>query len=38
MYVAHNYQFLAYSTAMEGRRAETLEAMKQMRAAPFPRI
>jgi tetratricopeptide (TPR) repeat protein len=35
MYVAHNYQFLAYSTAMEGRRAETLEAMKQMRAA-FP--
>ena len=35
MYVAHNYQFLGYSTAMEGRRAETLEAMKQMRAA-FP--
>jgi tetratricopeptide (TPR) repeat protein len=35
MYVAHNYQFLAYSTAMEGRRAETLEAIKQMRAA-FP--
>ena len=35
MYVAHNYQFLAYSTAMEGRRAETLEAVKQMRAA-FP--
>jgi tetratricopeptide (TPR) repeat protein len=35
MYVAHNFQFLAYSTAMEGRRAETLEAMKQMRAV-FP--
>jgi tetratricopeptide (TPR) repeat protein len=35
MYVAHNYQFLAYSTAMEGRRAETLEAIEQMRAA-FP--
>jgi tetratricopeptide (TPR) repeat protein len=35
MYVAHNYQFLGYSTAMEGRRAETFEAMKQLRAA-FP--
>jgi tetratricopeptide (TPR) repeat protein len=35
MYVAHNYQFLAYSTAMEGRLAETQEAIKQMRAA-FP--
>jgi tetratricopeptide (TPR) repeat protein len=35
MYVAHNYQFLAYSTAMEGRRAETLEAVERMRAA-FP--
>jgi len=35
MYVAHNYQFLGYSTAMEGRKAETLEAMKQMRAV-FP--
>jgi tetratricopeptide (TPR) repeat protein len=31
MYVAHNFQFLAYSTAMEGRREETLYAMKQMR-------
>ncbi len=33
MYVAHNYQFLGYSTAMEGRRAETLSAARQMRAA-----
>ena len=31
MYVAHNYQFLAYSTAMEGRRAETLEAVRSLR-------
>jgi len=35
MYVAHNYQFLGYSTAMQGRKAETLEAMKQMRVV-FP--
>jgi tetratricopeptide (TPR) repeat protein len=35
MYVAHNFQFLGYSAAMEGRKSETLEAMKQMRAA-FP--
>jgi tetratricopeptide (TPR) repeat protein len=35
MYVAHNFQFLAYSAAMEGRKAETLSATKQMRAA-FP--
>ncbi len=27
MYTAHNYQFLAYSTAMEGRRTETLQAV-----------
>jgi tetratricopeptide (TPR) repeat protein len=26
MYTAHNYHFLAFSTAMEGRRAETIEA------------
>lgn len=26
MYTGHNYQFLAFSTAMEGRKAETLEA------------
>lgn len=31
MYLAHNYQFLAYSAAMEGRKAETLEAAKKMR-------
>src|SRR6202030_1684087 len=35
MYVAHNFQFLGYSAAMEGRQAETLDAMKQLRAA-FP--
>jgi tetratricopeptide (TPR) repeat protein len=35
MYVAHNFQFLGYSAAMEGRKAETLSAMKQMRDA-FP--
>lgn len=32
MYGGHNYQFLAYSTAMEGRRAETLHAVDQSRA------
>ena len=30
MYTAHNYQFLAYSAAMEGRRAETLTAVDDM--------
>ena len=30
-YTAHNYQFLAYSSAMEGRKAETLEAVKNSR-------
>jgi tetratricopeptide (TPR) repeat protein len=35
MYVAHNFQFLGYSAAMEGRRAEALDAMRQLRAA-FP--
>ncbi len=35
MYVAHNFQFLGYATAMEGRKAETLSAMKEMRGA-FP--
>lgn len=29
MYVAHNYQFLAYSAAMEGRKAEALEAARK---------
>ena len=32
MYGGHNYQFLAYSTAMEGRRAETIHAVDQSRA------
>lgn len=32
MYTAHNYQFLAFSTAMEGRRAETLDAARRSRA------
>jgi hypothetical protein len=31
MYVAHNFQFLAYSAAMEGRRTETVEAADAMR-------
>lgn len=31
MYTAHNYQFLASSAAMEGRRAETLSALRQAR-------
>lgn len=31
MYTAHNYQFLAYSAAMEGRRAETLAAVDRSR-------
>ena len=32
MYTGHNYQFLAYSAAMEGRRAETIDAVDQSRA------
>jgi tetratricopeptide (TPR) repeat protein len=35
MYVAHNFQFLAYATAMEGRKAETLAAVTQLKSA-FP--
>jgi tetratricopeptide (TPR) repeat protein len=31
MYTAHNYQFLAFSTAMEGRRAETMDAVGKAR-------
>jgi tetratricopeptide (TPR) repeat protein len=31
MYTGHNYQFLAYSAAMEGRKAETLEAVRNSR-------
>jgi len=33
MYTAHNYQFLAYSAAMEGRKAETIDAVSRSRAA-----
>jgi tetratricopeptide (TPR) repeat protein len=33
MYTAHNFQFLAFSAAMEGRKAETLDAVKQSRDA-----
>lgn len=32
MYTAHNYQFLAYSAAMEGRRAETIDAVDRSRS------
>ena len=31
MYLGHNYQFLAFSAAMEGRKAETLEATAKSR-------
>jgi tetratricopeptide (TPR) repeat protein len=33
MYVAHNFQFLAYATAMQGRKADTLAAVKAAREA-----
>jgi tetratricopeptide (TPR) repeat protein len=33
MYTAHNYQFLAAAAVMEGRRAETIDALRQARAA-----
>ncbi|MGZ8297998.1 MAG: tetratricopeptide repeat protein [Allosphingosinicella sp.] len=33
LYLIHNYQFLAYSAAMEGRRAETVKALREARAA-----
>jgi hypothetical protein len=32
MYTGHNYQFLAYSTVMQGRKAETLDAARKSRA------
>jgi tetratricopeptide (TPR) repeat protein len=32
MYTAHNYQFLAFSTAMQGRRADTIDAARKSRA------
>jgi tetratricopeptide (TPR) repeat protein len=31
MYVSHNYQFMAYSAAAEGREAETLDAVRRSR-------
>ena len=31
MYTAHNYQFLAFAAAMEGRRAETIGALRKSR-------
>ena len=33
MYISHNYQFLAFSTAAEGREAETLDAVRRSRAS-----
>ncbi len=33
MYVSHNYQFLAYSAAAEGREAETLDAVQRSRTS-----
>ena len=33
MYLIHNYQFLAYAAAMEGRREETVKALRDARAA-----
>ena len=35
MYVAHNFQFLGYATAMQGRKVETLSAMTQLKTV-FP--
>jgi tetratricopeptide (TPR) repeat protein len=32
MYTAHNYQFLAFSTAMQGRKADTIDATRKARA------
>jgi tetratricopeptide (TPR) repeat protein len=31
MYTAHNYEFLAFSTAMQGRKADTLDAARKAR-------
>ncbi len=33
MYLAHNYQFLTYAAAMQGRSAEALDAVAKMRAS-----
>jgi tetratricopeptide (TPR) repeat protein len=35
MYVAHNFQFLGYATAMQGRKAETLSTMRELKSV-FP--
>jgi tetratricopeptide (TPR) repeat protein len=35
MYVAHNFQFLGFATAMQGRKAETISAMTQLHSV-FP--
>jgi tetratricopeptide (TPR) repeat protein len=35
MYVAHNFQFLGYATAMQGRKVETLSAMTELKTV-FP--
>jgi tetratricopeptide (TPR) repeat protein len=32
MYTAHNYQFLAFSRAMQGRKADTIDATRKARA------
>jgi tetratricopeptide (TPR) repeat protein len=33
MYISHNYQFLAFSAAAEGREAETLDAVRRSRTS-----
>ena len=39
MYLAHNSAFLAYSAAMEGRKAETLVAVQDVAATlPVPML
>ncbi len=39
MYLAHNYSFLAFSAAMEGRKAETLAAVQDVvGAVPVPML
>ena len=38
MYTAHNYQFLAFSTSMQGRKAETLDATRRVARNACPTI
>jgi tetratricopeptide (TPR) repeat protein len=33
MYLIHNFQFLAFAAAMEGRKAETIDALRKAKAA-----